>query len=91
MADKVGISPTYLSRLENDQIEPPSEKVLVRLAEELGESPDVLLALSGRVSKRLLNIISKRPKLFTEVIEALAEQPDHAVLRLVREVRDGKW
>jgi hypothetical protein len=32
-----------------------------------------------------------RPKLFAELIRALKDQPDHAVLWIVREVRDGNW
>ncbi len=90
-AKAVDISPAYLSRLENDQVAPPSEKVLLSLAKELGENPDVLLAIAGRVSQRLQDIIVRRPQLFAQVIEFLADQPDHAVLRVVREVRDGKW
>jgi len=29
--------------------------------------------------------------LFAELIRQVREMPDHAVLRLVREVRDGEW
>ena len=43
------------------------------------------------VSSELQAIIRKRPKLFAELIRELKDQPDHAVLRLVREVRDGEW
>jgi hypothetical protein len=28
---------------------------------------------------------------FAQVIRELKKMPDHAVLRLVREVRDGQW
>jgi hypothetical protein len=51
----------------------------------------VLLALAGKVSKDLLAIIRRRPKVFAQVIRELKKMPDHAVLRLVREVRDGQW
>jgi HTH-type transcriptional regulator, competence development regulator len=51
----------------------------------------VLLALAGKVSKELQGIIRKRPKLFAQLIRQLKNMPDHAVLRLVREVRDGNW
>jgi hypothetical protein len=36
-------------------------------------------------------IIRKRPKLIAELIRQLKDLPDHAVLRIVREVRDGHW
>ena len=58
---------------------------------ELGEDPDVLLAMAGKVSGDLLEIIRKRPKIFSQLIRELKDMPDQAVLRLVREVRDGNW
>ena len=51
----------------------------------------MLLALAGKVSGELQAIIRRRPKLFAELIRQLKDTPDDAVLRLVREVRDGNW
>jgi len=39
----------------------------------------------------LLATIRSRPRLFADLIRQLKNLPDHAVLRLVREVRDGTW
>ena len=36
-------------------------------------------------------VILKRPQLFATLIRQLEKLPDHAVLRIVREVRDGEW
>ncbi len=91
VALRIGIEPAYLSKIERGQVAPPSEATTVRLARELGEDPDVLLALAGKVSGDLQNIIRKRPRLFAELIRQLREAPDHALLRVVREVRDGEW
>ena len=91
VAGRVGIQPTYLSKLERGELSPPSEVTTLKLAEELGEDPDVLLALAGKVSSDLQAIIRKRPKLFAELIRQLKKSPDHAILRVVREVRDGEW
>ena len=91
-AEQVGVSPAWISRVETgDAKSPPSEEVICKLAEALGENPDVLLALAGRVSSRLQEIIVKRPELFASLIEELAEMPDHAIVSIVREVRDGNW
>ena len=70
---------------------PPSEAATRRLAAEIGEDPDVLLALAGKVSSDLREIILRRPRLFAELLRQLREAPDHAILRVVREVRDGDW
>jgi HTH-type transcriptional regulator, competence development regulator len=91
LAGRVGIQPSYLSKVERGEVAPPSEATIQRLAAELGEDPDVLLALAGKVSSELQAVIRRRPRLFAELILELATLPDHAVLRLVREVRDGKW
>lgn len=91
VAERVGIEPSYLSKVERDLGSPPSEETLVRLAEELGQDPDVVLALAGKVSEELKAVIRRRPALFGRLIRELRDLPDHAVLRLVREVRDGDW
>ncbi len=90
-AQRIGIEPAYLSKIERGDVPPPSEATAVRLAQELGEDPDVLLAVAGKVSSDLQEIIRKRPRLFADLIRQLKEAPDHAILRVVREVRDGEW
>ncbi len=91
VAQRVGIEPAYLSKIERSEVAPPSEATTVRLAAELGQDPDVLLALAGKVSGDLQEIIRKRPRLFADLIRQLKKAPDDAVLRVVREVRDGDW
>jgi transcriptional regulator with XRE-family HTH domain len=91
LAKAIDIEPSYLSKIERGQQPPPGEETIIALARELEENPDVLLALAGKVSKELQEIIRKRPKLFAELIRQMQDMPEHAVLRLVREVRDGNW
>jgi transcriptional regulator with XRE-family HTH domain len=91
VAQRVGIEPAYLSKIERGDLPPPSEATTLRLAGELGEDPDVLLAMAGKVSSDLQAIIRKRPKLFADLLRQLKQAPDHAILTVVREVRDGDW
>jgi transcriptional regulator with XRE-family HTH domain len=91
VAGRIGIEPAYLSKIERDVAAPPSEATTVKLARELGEDPDLLLAMAGKVSSDLQEIIRKRPKLFADLIRQLKKAPNHAVLKVVREVRDGDW
>ena len=91
VAARIGVEPSYLSKVERDEQPPPSEQKIRRLAEELDEDVDVLLAMAGKVSEDPRHTIIKRPQLFAEIIRELQDMPDHAVLRLVREVRDGDW
>ena len=91
VAQRVEVEPSYLSKVERGDVAPPSEATIVRLAAELDEDPDVLLAMAGKVSTDLQEIIRRRPKLFAELLRELKKAPEHAILRLVREVRDGDW
>ena len=91
VAQSVSLEPAYLSKIERDEVAPPSEKKIVAIAEELNEDPDLLLAMAGKVSSDLLDAIKERPQLFGDLIRELKSQPEHAILRLVREVRDGDW
>ena len=91
VAMRVGVEPSYLSKIERGLEPRPSEQTTRALARELDEDPDALLAMAGKVSQDLQEIIRKRPKLFAELIRELKNLPDHSVLRLVREVRDGDW
>lgn len=91
VATRVGIEPSYLSKVERGFPAPLSEARIRDLAVDLGENPDLLLALSGKVSADVQEIIRKRPELFSEIIRKLKDTPDNGILRLVREVRDGNW
>jgi HTH-type transcriptional regulator, competence development regulator len=91
VASRVGIEPSYLSKIERGLEPRPSEETTRALAKELDEDADVLLAMAGKVSSDLQKIIRKRPQLFAQLIRELKNMPDRAVLRLVREVRDGNW
>ena len=91
VALRVGIEPAYLSKVERSQVAPPSEATIRRLAAELSEDPDLLLAMAGKVSLELQEIIRRRPQLFAELLRQLRLAPDDALLRIVREVRDGDW
>lgn len=91
VAQRIDVEPAYLSKVERGLVPPPSEATIVRLAADLGEDRDVLLALAGKVSSDLQAIILHRPRQFAELIRELRNAPNHAILKVVREVRDGNW
>ena len=90
VAEKVGVAPGTLSRIEQGDLL-PGEGLVFKLAGVLDEDPDVMLAAAGRVARDLQEIICKRPKVFGEMLRQLRNAPDHAILKVVRVVRDGKW
>lgn len=91
VAERIGVEPSFLSKVERDEVPPPSEEKIVALARDLDEDADVLLAMAGKVSSDLQRVIRKRPELFAALIRELKNLPDQAMVRLVREVRDGNW
>ena len=62
MAKKIGVSPTYLSKVERDEFGPPAEDKVRKISEILDQDTDELLALAGRVSSDLADIIKQQPR-----------------------------
>jgi len=91
VAARIDVEPAYLSKIERSEVKPPSESTIFKLASELQLDPDILLAMGGKVSSDLQCIIRNRPELFAQLIRELKEVPEHAILRIAREVRDGNW
>ena len=91
VAMAIDVEPSFLSKVERDLVAPPSEAKIRRLAEVLSEDADVLLAMAGKVSTDLQEIILARPKLFADMLRRLKQEPDHALLRIVRDIEDGEW
>lgn len=48
LAERSGINFTYLSKIENSRIEPPSEEVIRRIAERLDANADELILLANK-------------------------------------------
>ena len=69
-AEQVQVSPTYLSQVEQGNADPPTAERVRRMAELLGENADELIALAGRISADLPEIIQKQP---TEMPQLLRE------------------
>jgi HTH-type transcriptional regulator, competence development regulator len=89
VAGHIGVEPSYLGKIERGKTSVYLTEERIRLlADYLGEDPDSLLALSGKISQDVQEIIRKRPQLFSQLIRDLKRKPDHALLRIVREVRD---
>lgn len=89
-AQRIGIKPGYLSKVERGDTSPPSEDTIRRLAADLGEDADLLLALAGKIGSDIRNIIIQRPILFAELIRALSDVTDESLTLLVRKARNGQ-
>jgi PGF-pre-PGF domain-containing protein len=63
LADKVNVDFTYLSKIENGVMPPPSEKVIRQLAETLNADKDELLTLAGIIPSDIAEILKDRDTL----------------------------
>ncbi len=90
-AQRIGVEPAYLSKIERGDAPPPSEDAIRRLAADLGEDADLLLALAGKISSDVREIIVQRPLLFAELIRGLSDAPEERLAALVRRVRNREW
>ena len=90
-AERIGVEPTYLGRIERGDAPPPSEETIRRIAAGLGEDADLLLALAGKVASDVRSVIVARPVLFAELIRGLSDAPDDRLMALVHKVRNSEW
>lgn len=60
LAESAGIDFTYLSKIENNRMEPPSEGAIRRLSEALRADADELLILADRFPSDLADALKDR-------------------------------
>ncbi len=68
MSKKIGVSPTYLSKVERDEFPPPAEGKVIAIAGILDLDVDELLARAGKVSSDLTQIIRERPREMASIL-----------------------
>ncbi len=83
-AEKVDISPTYLSKIERDEFPPPAEDVVRKFADALNQDHDELLALAGRVSSDLPEIIRERPRELATFLRSASDLSPEEMAKLTR-------
>jgi len=67
-AEEVGLSPTYVSQVEQDNVDPPTGERVKTMAELLGANSDEWILLAGRVPEDLPGIIQKQPTTMPELL-----------------------
>lgn len=60
-ANRVGISPAYLSRIERGKERPPRPEIIKELARLLAADPDVLFRLSASTDPEVVDFLHERP------------------------------
>jgi len=60
-AKAVGVSPTFLSKMERGTGPLPGEETICGMAKFFGKDPDVLLAMADKVASDVLVVIKRQP------------------------------
>ncbi len=63
LAELVGIDFTYISKIESGTMDPPAEDKIIKMAEVLGEDPDIMLVAAKKVPKELQKIITENKEI----------------------------
>ena len=71
LASEVGVSLTYLSQVELNNVDPPTADRGKRMAELLNESIDEWTAPAGRLTEDLPEIIRGAPKAVPDLLHAV--------------------
>ena len=89
MAKMIGVSPTYLSKVERDEFPPPAEDKVRKIGEIVGCDSDELLARAGRVSSDLSEIIKQHPREMAALLRTTKGWTADAVAKLAHRVQKG--
>lgn len=89
IAERIGVEPVDLERIERNR-RPPDEPILRRLAEDLDEDMDVLLALAGEIASDIRETIIRRPVLFSELVRGASDLPDNKLAMMIRKIDSNR-
>jgi transcriptional regulator with XRE-family HTH domain len=89
-AEEVGISPTYLSHVEQGQADPPTAERVQAMAALLNENADEMIALAGRVPEDLPEIIQRRPTQVPNLLREVNGLTTEQLQQLMEQVRKMK-
>jgi transcriptional regulator with XRE-family HTH domain len=90
MAKIIGVSPTYLSKVERNEFPPPAEDKVRKIAEIIGCDVDELLARAGRVSSDLSDIIKQHPRELAALLRTTKGLSVDEMTRLARQAQKVK-
>jgi Helix-turn-helix len=84
------VSPTYLSKVERDELSPPAEDKVRAIAKILDCDADDLLARAGRVSSDISDIIKRHPVELAALLRTTKGLTAERIARLARQAQKAK-
>lgn len=90
MAKMIGVSPTYMSKVERDEFPPPAEDKVKAIAKIIECDADDLLARAGRVSSDISDIIKRHPVELAALLRTTRGLTADDIDRLARNAQKAK-
>jgi transcriptional regulator with XRE-family HTH domain len=90
MAKIIGVSPTYVSKVERDEFPPPAEDKVRLIARVIECDVDELLARAGKVASDLSDIIKENPTQVAMLLRTTKGLTSDQLDRISRQVEDMK-
>lgn len=78
LARLIEVEPAYLSKIERKIFPPPSEALIVKIADHLHEDPDRLLALAGKIPSDVKDAIIQSQGQLTKLVRQWARDAGQA-------------
>ena len=88
LAEKVGVSFTYVSKIENEKLDfgdYPSEELIGKLAEALDADKDELLLLAEKIPDQIKKRVMERPEAFRKI----ADLDDKSLDKVIQQIDRG--
>jgi transcriptional regulator with XRE-family HTH domain len=86
-ASQIGISATYISKMEVGDFSPPKEENIKKMANILKVDEDKLLSMADKISSDIKDIINDKPDLYASFLRR-AKPKD--LERFIKEMDDDK-
>ena len=90
MAKMIGVSPTYLSKVERDEFAAPAEDKVKAIAKIIGCDTDELMARADRVSSDLSDIIKRHPVELAALLRTTKGLTADEMTKLARQAQRAK-
>lgn len=81
------VSPTYVSLFEQGDAPPPTDERLRQIAKVLGEDPDELIAMAGRVPEGFSKAVQQNPQEMATFLREVSGLTAEQIAKLTQQAR----
>lgn len=88
-AKRVGISPTLLSQVENEEFPPPKAETVAAIADALGLDRDALLTKANRIDPNLQRIVIKKQEMLASFLRTVDNMSSEQLQKILDRAQEG--